>query len=157
MRTTLSKVLVIRSLMLVVLSATLFSFSRPTGAESYKVFLNDKLLFEQYVTKDAAIPPVSLGTSNDTDMLNVIYNHCGRVGSKRTLSLMSESSELKKWSFPDVENLSSSTMTCSIKDIKAFQQPGRTLHLVYASQELTEGVTLATISSSGNDTRANRK
>lgn len=72
MRTTLSKVFVIRSLMLVALSATLFSFYRPTGAESYKVFLNDKLLFEQYVTKDAAIQTVSIGASKDTDRLSVI-------------------------------------------------------------------------------------
>lgn len=153
----MNEALVIRSLLLVTMSALLFSFSRPLGMESFKVYLNDKLLFEQYMKSDRAVQSLSLDKASDQDILTVYYDHCGRIGNQRTLTLTDGSAVIKRWSFPDAQTIPTSGMNCPVKDIKALQKPGRTFNLVYASKDITEGVVLATVTPSGTDIKASRK
>src|SRR4030095_15623473 len=94
------KVSAIRLLMLVVLTTTFSSFAIPLGMDSYKVFLNDKLLFKQFVHKES-IQSISLNESSSSDKLTVYYDHCGHIGTSRTLSLLDGDQELKKWTFKD--------------------------------------------------------
>ena len=47
----------LRLLMWIAVSAILFSFSGDMGTDSYKVYLNDKLVLQQYVMRQAAAIP----------------------------------------------------------------------------------------------------
>jgi hypothetical protein len=143
--------------MFIVLSVTLFSFAIPLGMDNYKVYLNEKLLFHQYVGKDNPLQNISFDKAADKDQLVVYYDHCGRIGSQRVLKLTDGSGVLKEWSFPDTQTIASSGMSCSVKEIKALQKPGRTINLVYASTEIKDGIVLATIPSNSPNAKASFK
>lgn len=157
MNQSINRTLVIRSLLFLVLSASLFSFARPLGMDNYKVYLNGKLLFHQYVGKDNPVQNISLEKVTANDQLVVYYDHCGQIGSQRVLKLTDGSDVLKEWSFPNTQTVASSGMSCSVKEIKALQKPGRTINLVYTSTEIKEGIVLATIPSNGINAKASRK
>lgn len=148
--------LAIRLLTLVALIATLSSFLSSPGMESFKVYLNDQLLFEQYVTRDAAVQTVSLKESPGNDLLTVYYDHCGRIGSQRTLMLLDGEKVLRKWDYPDTQVVASSGMACRVSDIKALQKPGKAISLVYASQEVRSPIRLFTFSSPATHVKAGR-
>lgn len=143
------RALAIRLLMLVALSATLLSFSNAPGADSFKVYLNDKLLFQQYVTRDNAVPTINLGENPGSDLLTVYYDHCGRIGTQRTLTLLDGQQVLKKWEYQDTEVVAASGMNCRVSDLKALQKSGKSPSLVYTAKELQTPLTLLTISSTG--------
>jgi hypothetical protein len=147
--------LAIRLLMLVVLTTTLSSFSNPLGMDSYKVYLNDKLLFKQFI-EEKPVQSISLNESAGTDQLTVYYDHCGRIGTGRTLSLLDGEQELKKWNFEDTESVSQSGMSCRISDIKAIQKPGKTIRVMYDSKELSNPIQVAAISPVGTNAKASR-
>src|SRR5687767_5064066 len=95
-----SKSLAIRSLALVALCATLFSFSAKIGGDSFTIYLNDKLMLQQYVTPDAGIKNFSLNIGNSDDILKIHYSHCGKVGSGRSISIQNDENKvLKTWNF----------------------------------------------------------
>jgi len=150
------KALAIRLLTLVALVATLSSFSRFLGTDSFKVYLNDNLIFQQYVTRETPVRALSLSESSGDELLTVYYDHCGRIGSHRTLTLLDGNKVLKKWDFPDAKTVASSGMSCPIREIKAMQKPGKSINLVYASQELQSPLSLLTFSSSGMVVKASR-
>ena len=156
------KSLAIRSLALVALCATLFSFSEEKiGGESFTVYLNDKLLVKQYVHADKTIHSFSLAESAVTDVLNVNYSHCGKIGTARSITIKDpQSKSLKQWAFPDAgaEN-AGPTMAIKVKEVLALQKnskEGKQLHLIYTSRELPEGRILAAITLT-NDTKASLK
>ena len=62
----------LRLLMWIAVSAILFSFSGDMGTDSYKVYLNDKLVLQQYVMRQAAaIPTLPLEGEEATDELRI--------------------------------------------------------------------------------------
>lgn len=156
MKTIISGASVIRLLMLIALSTTLSSFSGPVGADSFKVYLNDKLLFRQYVMKDAPMQTISLNETSADDHIRVFYDHCGHIGTARTISLMDGQQVLKKWDYQDTQSVEASGMKCKVGDIKALQKAGKTLKLVYASDELSTALPLVSIAAAGTDAKANR-
>jgi len=151
------KALAIRLLTLAALVATLSSFSRFLGADSFKVYLNDNLIFEQYVTPETSVQAISLSESSGDEMLTVYYDHCGHIGKQRSLTLLDGNSVLKKWDFPNAKTVASSGMRCPIREIKAMQTPGKTISLVYESLELQSPLTLLTFSSSGLVVKADNR
>lgn len=150
------RALAMRLLMLVVLSATLSSFAHAPGADSFKVYLNDKLLFQQYVTRDNAVPTINLGENPGSDLLTIYYDHCGSIGTQRSLTLLDGQQVLKKWEYPDTQAVAASGMNCRVSDIKALQKSSKSISLVYASKELEAPLALLTISSTGMTVRAGR-
>jgi hypothetical protein len=141
------RVSAIRLLMLVVLTTTFSSFAIPLGMDSYKVYLNDKLLFKQFVHRET-IQSISLSESAPKDKLTVYYDHCGKIGTGRTLSLLDGEQELKEWRFKDTQSESLSGMSCQVAEIKALQRSGKTIRLMYNSKELSSPIQVATISPS---------
>jgi hypothetical protein len=142
--------------MLIALSTTLSSLSGSVGMDNIKVYLNDKLLFKQYVSKDTPVQTISLNEHSASDQLKVYYDHCGRIGTARTISLMDGEQVLKKWDFQDTQSVEASGMSCKVGEIKALQKAGKTLRLVYASEELSSPFPLVSIAAAGTDTKANR-
>src|SRR3990170_4852244 len=96
------KPLAIRSLLLVAFCATLFSFSDKIGADSFTIYLNNKLMLQQYVTSEAGVKSITINVSDGNDVLKVHYSHCGQIGVKRSMSIQDGHKKvLKTWQFPD--------------------------------------------------------
>ncbi|MFZ6013517.1 MAG: hypothetical protein ACOYXT_24460 [Bacteroidota bacterium] len=142
------KALLIRSAMLVVLCSVMFSFNETPGGDSFTIYLNDKLLIQQYVHADKSVKSFSLAESNATDLLKVNYSHCGRIGTARNIVLKdSQNKSIKQWHFVDAVETAAPTMSLKVKEVLAAQKSSKEskLNLVYASKEMPEGRTLATI------------
>jgi hypothetical protein len=129
------------------LSVLLFAFSLRPGGDSFSISVNKKLLFLQYVHADKSVRTVSLANVGSDDVLNVMYSHCGKSGSDRSITIQDADNKiLKEWHYADVPEKPSGDMSCKAKDILLLSKSGKgKLSLVYASRELPEGKTLAII------------
>jgi hypothetical protein len=119
------------------------SFSGPSGGDYYKVFLNNKLITEQFLTRAVSIRTLSLTASNSNDRLTVYYSHCGTSGKERTVSVRNHSGNvLKEWKFADSKNME---LQLLVKDILNVSGKKGALLLYYASKEIPSGKQLLTI------------
>lgn len=150
-----SKLFAIRSVTLAALCLMLLSFSNKIGGESFTIYLNDELVIEQFVTRDANVKALALSESSADDVLKINYNHCGKIGKGRSITIKdAQNVKLKTWQFPDVSE-GKALMTCQVKEILLLQKNNKSsgLSLYYTSKELPEGKLLATIAIS-NSTKA---
>lgn len=125
----------------------LSSFSNKMGGDSFEVYINKKLVIQQYVPKGEAVKSLQLDQANYNDEMEVYYNHCGRTGTGRIISLRdSQNKILKEWRFQDTPG-AKTNMACNVKDILSTQKlnGGITLQLYYSSNELPDGRLLASI------------
>ena len=122
-----------------------FTTARP-GGEGFEIYLNSKLVLQQFGNNMNEVKTLKLDQSNQNDELSVRYYHCGKVGKNRTISVTdAKNNVLKQWKFTDV-SLASSLMTCNVKDILALQKgSAKTIKLFYASTELPRGRQLAAL------------
>lgn len=136
----------LKLLMWIAMSAILFSFSGDMGTDSYKVYLNDKLVLQQYVMRQAAtIPILPLEGAVPTDELRIYYNHCGKIGTSRKISIMSDADKkLKDWSFANV-NGTDTGMNFQLKDIQSLGKVNAKIKVMYTSNEIPDGIPLASI------------
>lgn len=146
----------LRLLMWIAVSAILFSFSGDMGSDSYKVYLNDKLVLQQYVMRQAAaIPTLPLEGAEATDQLRIYYNHCGKIGTSRKLSIKSDADrKLKDWSFADVSGTDTG-MNFQVKDILSLGKANDKVKIIYTSNEIPGGITLAFIATRDRKTAFN--
>ena len=138
-----SERLAIRSLLLVVACAALFSFSERTGGDTFAIYLNNKLLLRERVLPEASIKSLVLNADDSDGILNVQYSHCGQIGVERRLSIKDDHNKvLKTWDFSES---ASPVMEFAVKELltAAKNSPDQRLQLVYASKELREGKLLA--------------
>ncbi len=123
------------------------------GMDSYKVFLNKKLLFEKIVTE----PLNAINLSNQTnsnDEIVIYYSHCGRQGSERKISLKdSKGAVVKEWSFSTAQ----AGMAIPVKEIAALQKQYGELTLQDESHELPQGRTLASLNGNAKTVAGIRK
>jgi hypothetical protein len=138
---------VIRSLVLVAFSATMFSFSTNPGGDVFTISLNGKEMIKQFVHRDATVKTLSLNESNGDDMLRIQYDHCGKTGTARTIALAANQKVLKLWNFIDGDG---TPMLLKVKDVIAAQKSNgnKSVQLVYTSKELPEGRTLVSVGTS---------
>jgi len=146
----------LRLLMWIAVSAILFSFSGDIGTDSYKVYLNEKLVLQQYVMRQAAtIPTLPLEGAEAGDELRIYYNHCGKIGTSRNISIKSDADKkLKDWSFADVSGTDTG-MDFKVKDILSLGKTNDKVKIVYTSKEIPEGITLASIATKDKKTASN--
>jgi hypothetical protein len=144
-----SRSLAIRSLMLVALCATLFSFSEKMGGDSFTIYLDNNLMIQQHVTREAGVKSLPLSENSDHEFLKVQYSHCGKTGNGRNLTFKdTQNKVLKTIHFPDpAEGAAAPAMACKVKDVLALQKSNgaRILNVFYSSKELPEGRLLAAI------------
>lgn len=136
------------SLTLVAFSMLLFSFTTKKGGDSFTVYLNDKLLVQQYVLAKKPIETIALTAAHSGQMLSVHYSHCGKIGTGRTLSIKNSANKiLKQWQFENVNDGQVPTMSIPVKEILALQngKSNSPANLYYASNELPEGRLLTTL------------
>jgi hypothetical protein len=148
------KPLAIRSLVLTALCALMFSFSVNPGGDSFSIYLDNTLMLEQHVSRNAVTKALPLNENSGGELLKVYYSHCGKIGNGREITIRdARNKALKTWNFPDVAEGTASGMNCRVKDIVALQKTNKStvLNLVYSSRELPDGKLLATIVTGNND------
>ena len=150
--------------LLIALSGILFSFSVKTaetffsnksnfGGEGFEVYLNNKLVLQQYGKEMNTVKSLQLDQSASNGELAIRYYHCGKPGKSRVVTIKDDQNVvLKEWKFGDAKD-ASAKVCCNVKDILALPKlkAGKKVNLYYAASELPNGrllVTLTTISKS---------
>lgn len=152
MQTIINKAKAFKGLAVFALCATLFSFTNHnTGGEGFEIYLNNRLVLEQYGSKMNIVKTLNLEKANENDVLSVRYHHCGRAGKSRTITIKdAQDKVLKEWKFTDVPDVAS-RMSCKVKDILDLHKgKDNTLKLYYSSSELPKGRLLASIAAAKN-------
>jgi len=149
-----SKLITVKSL-LILLCATLFSFSK-RGGDSFEIVLNGKRVLQQFVYASKGVQTIQLTQTSDNDKLDIYYSHCGQVGKNRYITIKNEKDQpIKVWKLADAAD-KSGAMSFKLKDILSLRKNKTDkLNLFYSSSELPAGRTLATIA--GEETGIARK
>jgi hypothetical protein len=158
MQTAIKKVNISRILLLGVFFTTLLSFSTKWGGEGFEIYLNNKLVLQQFGNQLNSIQTIQLDPGSADSRLSVKYFHCGRVGTNRSITIRDGQNRiLKEWKFADVSttavSITDPSMTCKVSDILGLKKsnPGK-LNLYYSSKELPKGRILAFINA-GEDAK----
>ncbi len=140
----------------ITLVASLMAFTI-RGGDSFEIYLGKTLVVQQFLFRDKETKTVDLSMAGATDQLKVSFNHCGKTGTNRTISIKENHQVLKVWKFTDINPGASAQMIIPVKDITAIQKQlkGKQLSLFYASDLMKEGKVLVTITS--NPTQASLK
>ena len=146
----------INALVGVALCSILFSFSTIIGAHNVQVFLDDKMVIDQYVDSRSVVPTLNLDAADKHEQLIIKYNECGRTVTGRNITIKDEKNQaLKDWRFEGEATGLKDPMVCSVNDIIALKQKGNnTLKLYYSSKEFPEGHQVAKLIIIGEATTA---
>lgn len=138
--------------LLLTMSVVLFSFSPNKsnfGGEGFEVYLNDKLILQQYGKDMDIVKNVQLDQNASYGQLAIRYYHCGRPGKGRVVTIKDDQNVvLKEWKFGDAKDVSAK-VSCNVKDILTLPKikAGKKLSLYYAASEIPNGRLLATFTS----------
>jgi hypothetical protein len=135
----------INTLVGVAIAATLFSFAPLAGSHSFQVYLDNKLMIDQYVNSNMEAPMLLIDPAQNYHELMVKYNECGRTVTGRTITIRDEKNNvLKQWHFEGAASAFKDPMVLPMKDILALKQKSnKTLKLYYSSKEFSEGQQIA--------------
>lgn len=141
----------LKAMAVLALLTTFFSFSANKGGEGFEIYLNSKLVLQQFGNQMNTVKNIQLDQRFSDDQLVIKYHHCGQVGKNRSIVIKDAGNNiLKEWKFANTSaaSLPSSdvAMYCKVKDILSLQKsnPGK-LGLYYSSSELPKGRLLANI------------
>jgi hypothetical protein len=137
----------IKMLPVVGICAMLFSFSSPWGGEGFQIFLNNKVVLQQFGNDMNSVKTLNLHQASPNDEISVRYHHCGKIGKNRIITIKDEQDKvLKQWKFSNSSEVLD-PMTCKVKDILGLKNgKSSTLKLYYSSSELVKERQLASIS-----------
>ncbi|MBL7745542.1 MAG: hypothetical protein JNN00_18875 [Chitinophagaceae bacterium] len=138
-------------LALIAAIALFSSFSANRGGEGFEIYLNSKLVLQQFGSNMNTIKSIQLDQRSANDQLVVKYYHCGHAGKNRSIAIKDARNKiLKEWKFTNTSaaslSISDAAMSCKVKDILTIQKtnPGQ-LSLYYSSDEIPKGRLLANI------------
>ena len=72
---------------LVAASSFIYSFVTPMGGEGFEIYLDNKLVLQQFNREMKEKKNIQLTAVNSKSELKVKYYHCGMAGKSRTLEL----------------------------------------------------------------------
>ena len=148
--------------LLLSLSAMLFSFSVKTaeklfpsnfGGEGFEVYLNNKLVLQQFGDKMDNVKSIQLDQSASNGQLAIRYFHCGQPGKNRVVTIKDEQNVvLKEWRFGDTKD-ASAKLCCNVKDILSLPKikAGKKVNLFYTSNQLPKGRLLAVLTTANKN------
>jgi hypothetical protein len=143
-----------KSLFMALVGLTVVMQPLIAGTDSYRIYLNNKLILQQYVSRSLDLGNLPLSDANANDKLVVYYNHCGATGRSRSIAVKDENGVvLKEWKFPDAPvkdggmNIPAGDdgMTIPVKEILGLQAKNHGLSLYYSSKQLPAGHLLTRI------------
>ncbi len=124
-------------------------FTTPAGLDSYEIYLNNKLIVQQFVNQPLSLRKLQLSTANDNDELRIHYKHCTLkgAGTGRNIILKDQRGHVvKKWEFPDVGGPDTG-MVLPVKALRQLEKrhAGDDLSLHYTAHEHPQGEMLAAL------------
>ena len=137
----------VRLLSLVVFSTLFSSFSVKMGGDSFEIFINKKLVVQQFVSQASAVKSFQLDASNSNAQVDIYYKHCGVTGKSRNITIKDgENHLLKSWHFADAADANSS-MSCKVKDLLTLGKTNGVskLNIYYSSKEMPKERLLAAV------------
>ena len=140
------KSIISKTMTLVALAATIFSFSSKPGGEGFEILLNNKVVLQQYGSEMNTVKSLQLNQNSPNDQLTIKYYHCGRVGKNRIVTIKDDHNNVvKEWRFADA-GTPVAAMSCSVKEIINLKKANsNTFKLYYSSSELPKGRLLASV------------
>ncbi len=136
--------------LLALIAIFLTGFISPLGGEGYQIYIDNKLVLEQFGNDRKQVKNLQLEPSQAKSELRVKFYHCGMAGNSRILELRTPGKQvLRQWQFANEEG-KNFAITVAVKDILDLQKKAGagTMHLFYASKEAPEGRFLAGLISS---------
>lgn len=128
---------------LAIICLSIFSIQARAGADYFKVYLNNKLILEQYVGKTIDLKQLQLDRSNINDQLVFHYSHCGQIGTGRKVAVIdAKGNIIKEWKFEDVSGKHAG-MIIPVKELLQLKQDD--LQFVYTAKELPKGQLMAAV------------
>ena len=76
-----------KSLFMALVSLTALMQPVIAGTDSYRIYLNNKLILQQYVSRSLDLKSLPLSEANANDKLVIYYNHCGATGRSRSIAV----------------------------------------------------------------------
>lgn len=138
---------------LVAASSFIYSFVTPMGGEGFEIYLDDKLVLQQFNQEMKEKKNIQLTAAHSKSELKVKYYHCGMAGKSRTLELKNaDQKTLKQWRFDNSEG-KNFAITVAVKDILHSQEKSgnSSIYLYYSSKEAPQGRLLAGIVNSNKN------
>ncbi|ASZ09689.1 hypothetical protein KTO58_27545 [Chitinophaga pendula] len=116
---------------------TLMSFSARAGLDSYEIYINKKMILQQYVNQPLQFDQLQLHNASPQDQLIIHYRHCHepRTGTNRSITVRDEKGAvLKQWKFKD----GASGMTIPIGELQQLEKSyaGNDLHIFYTADQM---------------------
>lgn len=135
----------------------LFTFSAKAGGDSYKIYLNNKLILKQYVTQPLNLKSLQLDKAKSNDRLVIFYSHCGQTGRGRSIAIKNEKGiVLKEWKFANSTG-SNESMVIPVKELLQLEKNNNSLlRLYYAAKELPKGRMLTSLDLGKNNITFNQ-
>jgi hypothetical protein len=130
-----------------ILTISLLSFSVRPGTDKIEIFLNNRLIVEQYISSSTSAKFLTLHQNNYNDKISVHYSHCGIIGKARKIVARDPNNKkLKEWTFANAST-GNRNMSWPVKEIMDLQNGSdrATVKLYYFAAELPEGRLLATV------------
>ena len=145
----------IKLLALVVFSTVFSSFTVNPGGDSFEIFINKKLVVQQFVSQSSAVKSFQLDAGNSNGEVDIYYKHCGATGKSRNITVKDgENHLLKEWHFADATDANTS-MSCKVKDLLSLGKTNGVskLNLYYSSRKMPkERLLAAVLLNTGNKT-----
>ncbi len=141
------KSIISKTIALLTICATLFSFSPKPGGEGFEIYLNNKLLFQKFGSDMTNIQSLQLTPDANAGNIIIKYHHCGKVGKNRIVTIKdTQNKTLKEFRYADA-GTPVAAMSLPVKEILNLQKAkSSSLKLFYSSTELPNGRILASIS-----------
>jgi hypothetical protein len=140
------KSIISKTMALLAICATLFSFSSKPGGEGFEIYLNNKVVIQKFGNDINTVQSLQLNPVSSNDQLTIKYHHCGKVGRNRVVTIKDGQNKiLKEFRYADAA-APVAAMALKVKDIlnlKKINSP--LLKLYYSSTELTQERLLTTI------------
>ena len=142
-----------KTMALLGICTALFAFSAKPGGEGFEIYLNNKVVLQQYGNDVNTVKSLQLPQASPDDKLVIKYHHCGRVGKNRIVTIRDgENKTLKEFRFADVATPVSG-MEIKLREITGLKKGTGNLRLYYSSTELPKGRMLASLNTNTNLTK----
>lgn len=134
-----------RRLALLAICSALFSFTAKPGGEGFQIYLNNKVILQQFGGELQTVKSLTISRQSADDQLTIKYHHCGRAGKNRVVTIKDgQNNVLKQFHFPDATT-PVSAMNIKVNELLSLEKVGGTLKLYYHSTELPKGRMLVSV------------
>ncbi|MBK9570733.1 MAG: hypothetical protein IPO53_13030 [Chitinophagaceae bacterium] len=140
-------------MMLLCLSTMVFSYTTKPGGEGFEIYLNNKVVIQQYGNEMNTVKSLPLNLQASNDELTIKYHHCGNIGKNRVITIKDQQNNvLKEFRYVDATS-GVSAMLVRVKDLTVLKKGNSSLlKLYYSSSELPKGRMLASLMTNTGNT-----